>query len=536
MQRTHLRSSETPDAGAHATRRLTRRGLLGAGIAGMAVASGLTRGVPALAQEASPIVAPAATPGPLAVGTPIPANNLTAWSDLGARLQGWLLRPGDPMYPAATIINATRFLTTVPQGIAVCASPADVATCVTWARETGTPFAIRSGGHNYAGYSNSSGLVIDVRPLNQVTADQETGIVTAGGGANNADAGRALGPAGLYVAGGRCPTVGLSGLTLGGGWGFSNRHLGMTCDNLLSTELVIASGELVTASATENPDLFWAVRGAAGGNFGVHTSFTYQAVPAHDVTVFNLRWRGGDTLGLMLAIQDFHINAPREVGMRTAVSPVALMPASGAPGPLEITLLGLAWESSAMVEELLAPIISIQAPDRQSVQTMPFPAARDTLATDTPNGTYDLKNGFATAALPEDLLAAALDDLQRMPGVPSRSQESTFGFFGWGGAASDPAPDAMAFVHRNAVMLVKTEILWNPLDDPALITANVQWNQAAFARLEPHLSGAYQNFPDRARTDWAEAYYGSNLPRLREVKRAWDPGNLFQYGQSIPPA
>jgi FAD/FMN-containing dehydrogenase len=94
----------------------------------------------------------------------------------------------------------------------------------------------------------------------------------------------------------------------------------------------------------------------------------------------------------------------------------------------------------------------------------------------------------------------------------------------------------MAFVHRSAVMLVKTEILWNPLDDPALIADNVQWNQAAFARMEPRLTGPHQNFPDRARTGWAEAYYGGNLPRLREAKRAWDPGNLFQYGQSIPPA
>jgi FAD/FMN-containing dehydrogenase len=536
MQRAHLESSVTPNAGAHVAHRITRRGLLGASLASVAAASGLGRAASALAQEATPAASPAASTGPLAVGTPIAGSNLTAWADLGARLQGWLLRPGDPMYPAATIINATRFMTTMPQGIAVCASPDDVVTCVTWARETGIPFAIRSGGHNYAGYSNSSGLVIDVRPMNQVVADQETGIVTVGGGANNADAGRALGPAGLYVAGGRCPTVGVSGLTLGGGWGFSNRHLGLTCDNLLSTELVTASGELVTASATENPDLFWAVRGAAGGNFGVHTSFTFQAVPTRDVTVFNLRWRGGDSLGLLLAIQDFHINAPREVGMRTAVSPVALMPASGAPGPLEITLLGLAWDTAEAVTELLAPIVAIQAPDRQSVQEMSFPAARDALATETPNGTYDLKNGFATAALPEDVLAGALDDLQRMPGVPSRVQESTFGFFGWGGAVSDPAPDAMAFVHRDAVMLVKTEILWNPLDDPGLIAANIQWNQEAFARLEPYLTGAYQNFPDRSRTDWAEAYYGSNLPRLRQVKRDWDPGNLFQYGQSIPPA
>ena len=536
---TPFSSSASPDAAEPAAgdvtapservRRVSRRGLLrgGAGVAGLVAAGGFLRGGGALAQS---------TASPVAVGTPISGGSLTAWSDLGAQLQGWLLRPGDPMYPAATIINAARYMTSVPQGIAVCVSPDDVATCVNWARETGTPFAVRSGGHNYAGFSTSDGLVIDVRQLNQVTADPATGIVTAGGGANNADAGRALGPAGLYVAGGRCPTVGLSGLTLGGGWGFSNRLLGLTCDNLISTDLVTASGDLVTASETENPDLFWAVRGAAGGNFGVHTSFTYQAVPSADVTLFDLSWRGGESLGLVLAIQDFHINAPREVGMRSAVTPVALMPASGDPGPLEVNLLGLAWGPESMVNDLLAPMLAIQPPDRQLVQTMPFTAARTYLAAETPSGAYDLKNGFARTALPEEVLAGVLDDLQRMPGVPSRAQESSFGLYGWGGAVNEVAPDAMAFVHRDAVMMVKTEILWDPIDDPELIASNIQWNQDTFARLEPHLEGAYQNFPDRGRADWADAYYGSNLPRLREVKRAWDPGNLFRYGQSIPPA
>src|SRR5690606_19665524 len=132
-------------------------------------------------------------------------------------------------------------------------------------------------------------------------------------------------------------------------------------------------------------------------------------------------------------------------------------------------------------------------PERQLVQTMPFTAARTYLAAETPSGAYDLKNGFARTALPEDVLAGVLDDLQRMPGVPSRAQESSFGLYGWGGAVNEVAPDAMAFVHRDAVMMVKTEILWDPIDDPELIASNIQWNQDTFARLEPHLEGAYQN-------------------------------------------
>ena len=192
----------------------------------------------------------------------LPRLATAAWDDLASRLSGRLLRPGDAMYPAATVINATRYMGCGPAGIAVCVSPEDAAACVTWARETGVPFAVRSGGHSYAGFSTSDGLVIDVKGMRTVSVDPAAGTVTVAGGASNADVGDALKPYGVYFPGGRCPTVGVSGLTLGGGWGFSCRHLGMTCDSLLATEVVTASGEIVTASATEHPDLFWAVRGA----------------------------------------------------------------------------------------------------------------------------------------------------------------------------------------------------------------------------------------------------------------------------------
>jgi FAD/FMN-containing dehydrogenase len=231
----------------------------GAGVAGLAVTPWLERAL--VAAETA---------------TPVAHLGDSGWNDLASRLDGWLLRPGDAMYPAATMISAARYAGAQPAGIAVCVSPRDAATCVNWARENGVLVAIRSGGHNYAGFSTSEGLVIEVRGMLSVTVDQNAGTVTVAGGANNADVGAALKPYGLYFPGGRCPTVGVSGLTLGGGWGFSCRHLGMTCDSLVSTELVTASGEIVTASETENPDLFWAIRGAGGGNFGVHTSFHMQ--------------------------------------------------------------------------------------------------------------------------------------------------------------------------------------------------------------------------------------------------------------------
>ena len=176
--------------------------------------------------------------------TPVTGVADSAWYDLANRLRGRLLRPRDILYPAATIINATRYMRDRPAGIAICAVPEDAAACVTWARDNGVPFAVRSGGHNYGGFSNSEGLIIDVKEMRSVSVDPATSRVTVAGGANNADVGDALKPYGVYFPGGRCPTVGVSGLTLGGGWGFSNRYLGMTCDSLVATEVVTASGDI----------------------------------------------------------------------------------------------------------------------------------------------------------------------------------------------------------------------------------------------------------------------------------------------------
>jgi FAD/FMN-containing dehydrogenase len=457
-----------------------------------------------------------------------------AWADLGRRLRGRLLRPGDPMYPAATIINATRYMTTLPAGIAVCSSPHDAATCITWARDTGVPFAVRSGGHNYAGFSTSAGLVIDVKGMDAITVDPVMNTATVTGGATNAEAAAALTPHGLYFPGGRSPTVGLSGLTLGGGWGFSCRYLGMTCDSLLATDLVTASGDIVTASENENPDLFWAVRGAGGGNFGVHTSFTYRVVPTTDVTVFHLTWSSGETAALVDAILELQLSGPRELGVRLGVGSQSRMPLSQ-PAPLEVDAIGLYWGPATDAAALLAPVEKIQAPDKRIVEQTTFPAAREFLAHTIPIGTYQIKSGFIQGALPSAGVAAMVEWIGKMPGVPSGLAEDSVAIFGFGGKVKDIATDATAFVHRSDDLLFTCSALWEPEDAPDLIAANLVWLEDFYGAMQPYLSGgAYQNFPDRSLTDWQHAYYGENFPRLMEIKRTWDPSNLFRFGQSIP--
>lgn len=438
------------------------------------------------------------------------------------------------MYAAATEVNATRFAALRPAGIAVCATPRDAATCARWAKETGTPFAVRSGGHSYAGFSTSPGLVINVRGLQGAHVDPAEGTVTVAAGVNNADFGAAVDPYKVYVPGGRCPTVGLSGLTLGGGWGFSCRHLGMTCDALVSTDVALASGEIVTASESEHADLFWALRGGAGGNFGVNTSFTYRFVPTRDVTFFEATWFGGDTAAIVAALMRMQLDAPPELGLRLALHSESRTPLS-TPAPFAVDVIGVHWGEPEVVRELIEAVQVVQAADTLVVEKMTFPAARGRLAATTPTGTYQIKTGFVRGTFSTEALVTMLEGLAAMPGVPSRMQESTVGIYCWGGKVNEVAPDATAFVHREADFLFKSEVLWEPTDDPDLIVDNLDWIEAFHASMQPYLSGgAYQNFADRSQENWAEAYYGQNLPRLVELKRKWDPDNLFRFQQSIP--
>jgi FAD/FMN-containing dehydrogenase len=308
----------------------------------------------------------------------------------------------------------------------------------------------------------------------------------------------------------------------------------MTCDSLLATEVVTAAGDIVTASETENADLYWAVRGAGGGNFGVHTSFTYRVVPADEVTVLRLGWSGGDTAALVDAIMRMQLHAPRELGLRLAVVPQSRMPLSQ-PALLDVNTLGLYWGSLPELEELLVPVERVQAAETRTVERMSFPAAREFLAATTPSGAYQVKSGFVQGTLPARGLATMQEWISTMPSVPSRAQESTAAIFCWGGKINDLPPDANAFVHRSADFLFKCEALWEPEDDPVLIATNLEWLEGYYSAMQPYLSGgAYQNFPDRGLVDWQHAYYGKNLDRLVEVKRTWDPDNLFRFPQSIP--
>lgn len=256
---------------------------------------------------------------PLAAVTALPASATASesrrrrWSRLAARLHGTLVLPGDPAYGTAKQIGQARFDSVEPAAVAYCADEADVSLCLRYAQDHDLPIAVRAGGHSGGGYSTGTGLVIDVSRLDSaaVTAD---GRATFGGGTQLVDVTNAVAPHGLAVSGGFCPTVSLGGFLQGGGIGLLTRHVGISSDKVTSARVVLADGRTVTASPDEHDDLYWALRGGGGGNFGVVTSYTVQPVPLATLTLASLTWTFDRAVDLLDGWAHWLPDAPRTLG------------------------------------------------------------------------------------------------------------------------------------------------------------------------------------------------------------------------------
>lgn len=458
-------------------------------------------------------------------------NNLAA---MGRDLDGRLLFPDDEAFAFAAWPNNARWAHVQPQAIAVCANDADVQRCINWARDQHQPFVVRSGGHSYAGFSTTPGLLIDVKEMNHVEVDLKNGIVSVQGGANNQDMAMAMRSFGVAVPAGRCATVGVAGLVLGGGWGFSASRSGLTCDSMLASEVVLADGRKVSASLEQNPDLFWALRGGGGGNFGVNTSFTFKLHDVREVTTFHIEWAPKKQVEVLSALQKMQLDHARNISTRTKARPMKM----GALPPrdsIRVETLGMFWGSKADLLDALAPVYAVLAPSVTEINTMDFWSARDYLLTDDPFGLYDLRSSYVAHTLSEQALDTMLNWMQRWPGG-SVAQENLGILFAMGGAVNDVLPHETAYFHRNANFIFEMEAQWGPIDCPQLILRQKAWLAEYFEAMQPFvLPQSYQNFMNRDLPNWARAYYGDNLPRLSRIKHELDPGNLFHFDQSIPP-
>jgi FAD/FMN-containing dehydrogenase len=462
-----------------------------------------------------------------AVAAATMAHQMRALSPLSARsapssvaLTGRVIWPSDPAYDEARQSFNARF-SHFPAAIVVCDNTDDVRNAVLWARQEGIPLRARSGGHSYEGFSVvDGGLVIDVGGLNGVVVDASRGEAVVGAGVRLLDLYRRLWDHGVTIPGGTCPGIGIAGLTLGGGIGFLSRQYGLTCDNLLAVELVDAEGRVLRASESEHADLFWALRGGGGGNFVIATAFTFRVHPIGDVVVCTVRWPWDDAEGVLDAWQRW---APG-VDERLCVALAIAHPSAGT-----ISATGLFTGSAVELPSLLEPLLRAGTPNAPLIQSLPFLTAAEQFA-GSPTTSVHFKNASSLAdePLPAEAIATLVEHLRAAPFA-----SDLVGFFPLGGAIATVDPAATAFVHRRALFDLQYQAYW--WDDSAA-PASLAWVRELRAAMAPYTTGAYVNYIDADIPDWATAYYGANLARLKQVKAEYDPDDVFDGPQSIPPA
>lgn len=447
---------------------------------------------------------------------------------LRARLEGTILQGGDPGFAQAVQPWNLRFKDRVPAALARCNSIEDIADCVAWARDNRVPFAARSGGHSYSAFSSSPGLMIDISGLRSVETDNNTGRVKLGPGARNSTVYDALRPLSRSVTHGRCLEVGVSGLCLGGGIGFNMRLHGLTCDQLVETEILLADGQRLVLNENQNSDLFWACRGAGGGNFGIHTSFTFQTFPVDSVTFFKIDWtdRLDELLPLLL---DLLPTAPREFGVKLSV--VARRDDQGNLG-LTLEILGQLKGPEGDLLAFLAPALNLVQPRAQDVRTVPYWTAQELLGeAGDPEYSYE-RSHIVKSPISAEGVAFILNSLRAWPGLDGTAD---WKIFLTGGAVADVPSDGTAYVHRSALGISSVELEWHLPQSDEVVAPNLRWVDEFHRGMRAFTSAeSYQNFIDANQSDFLRAYYGSNLERLVEVKRKYDPTNLFNYPQSIP--
>ena len=452
---------------------------------------------------------------------------MAPWDPLQAAIAGEVILPGAPAYEAARRPAIARFHGVRPAAVVRCATAPDVAETLAFAGRSKLPVAARSGGHCFAGRSSTEGVVIDVGPVRSVSV--AGGVATVGAGARLGDVYDALAEQGLTIAAGCGPEVGIAGLTLGGGLGILGRAHGLTSDQLLAAEVVLADGRVVVCDEHHEEELFWALRGAGGGSFGVVTSFDFRTLRVPAATSFHLVWSHADAVAVVDAWQDWAPVAPDRLAasvLVTAAADVDRPPAVHVFG----AMVGGEAETAELLGELLARVRVDPASERRV--HLPYRDAKRYLAEHGPgeDGVDDphpySKSEYFRRPLPTGAIAALVRHVAdgRAPG-----QARELDFSQWGGAYNRVPADATAFVHRGERFLLKHGVTVGAGASSAEREDARSWLARSWALAHPWGSGrAYQNFPDPDLEDAGAAYYGTNHERLVRARARYDPDEVFR--------
>jgi FAD/FMN-containing dehydrogenase len=445
---------------------------------------------------------------------------------------GTLLRPTDPAYDdARRVFNG--MIDRSPALIARCRDAGDVAAVVTVAREQHLPLSVYGGGHGVTGSAVvDAGLCVDLRDMRTIEVDAEARTARVDAGCTWGELDAATQQHGLALTGGRMSRTGVAGLALGSGSGWLERKFGYTCDSLLAAEVVVADGRVVTASKDENPDLFWGLRGG-GGNFGIVTRFTFALHPLGPIVLGGMLMYPAAMAGELVRFwRDFMSAAPDEVG--SAVAFLTAPPADFVPEPVRgQPIVGVIVCYAGPVEQghdVLAPLLEFGPPAVNMVQPMPYTAVQQMTDEGSPDGMQNYWTGDFLAELPDEAVDA-LTGLATRPVSPLTQIILMAG----GGAIARVPDDATAFGERRAPWNMHLISMWA---DPADTETNISYTRSIATAMGPWTTGrTYLNFIGDEGTGRVEAAYGpEKYARLQQLKRQWDPDNLFRHNQNIAPA
>jgi FAD/FMN-containing dehydrogenase len=485
------------------------------------------------------------TPAGAVTATSAPKPTLAT---LSKSLTRPLVLPSAAGYASAARLYNPRFdAGSHPAAIATCASAADVSRCVRYAADTATALHLRSGGHSYGGWSTGQGLVIDVGGLSSVVVDTASGTARIGAGARLAGVYSALAAQGAALAAGSCPTVGVTGLALGGGVGALTRAYGLTCDAIQSVQIVTADGKTREVSATVDPDLFWALRGGGGGSFGAVTAFTVKVRPAPTVHTFYLQWPFARAGAVLAAWQKWIATADPKLWSTCKL--LADPTSNSLQATVSGTWIGTAAALTAQLAPLRTAVGAQPAADQASTlsyaQAMLFEAGclgQSTaqciaLALQPPKRQpFAATSAILAKALPAAGIAAAVQGVTAGLSV-SKLVEGGISFDALGGQVAAVPGAGSAFAYRSALATVQYTATWASVTgasgtaDPAPFDTFVRGLRSKLAPWTG--AAAYVNYADPAITDYSSAYWGSNYPRLQAVKKTYDPGQLFTYAQAV---
>jgi FAD/FMN-containing dehydrogenase len=509
--------------------RVSRRAVLGAGAIGVA----------GLLAACAP-VHPGPTPTPTPPGPP-------AWSALKSAVGGSLALPGDADYDTVRLTENPRWDDARPLAVLTVTSASDVAAALAFAKKYRLPVALRSGGHSYPGYSAGGAagtdvvpsLVIDTRGLTTVALAADN-TATIGAGASLAQVYDSIGNAGRSLAGGSCATVGMTGLTLGGGVGVLVRAYGLTCDSLTAVEIVTADGTVHTANAKSDADLFWACRGGGGGHLGVVTSLTFSTQPAPTVTMFSLSWPASSAPAVVAAWQAWAPSADPKLW-----STLKLLNGAAYTTGLGVFLSGTWLGAAADLAGQLAPLLAAAGqPSKNGSSQHNYhdammiyagcsgvPVARCTTAA---GGSLTRESFSATSHIAYHPLDAA--GIQTLVAQATAAKgvagikEGGISMDALGGQVGALSSDATAFPHRSALFSVQYTATFPDGTNPAPLDTYVRGFRAAM--VPEWGDGAYVNYADASLADPATSYFAGNASRLASIRKRYDPTGFFTQPQS----